>query len=52
MANHIPQRADMDYQKYLMFMINFYEYHMANFKTIILQQHETNTKQILQIKVK
>ena len=41
----------MDYQTYLMLMINFYEYHMVNFKTIIFQQTETNNKQILQIKV-
>ena len=49
--NHIPQRADMDYQTYMMFVINFYEFHMANFKTIILQQNETNSQQKLQIKV-
>ena len=34
-----------DVQSYLMFMMNFYEMHMNNFKGIIMKQNETISSQ-------
>lgn len=47
-----PDLNLMEVQNYLLFIVNFYEIHMNNLKSIIIQQNETIASQKAKIRVK